>query len=104
MMAAFDVTKLDNFGYNETTDFHDPEDIRWSARPFDSAEFSAKTGIFSEESIREKVNTLALEQPYSELKEVTAALDTYYKTNAKREADCVGEAAGPIPRYRRFQV
>jgi bilirubin oxidase len=104
MMAAFDVTQLDNFGYNETTDFHDPEDTRWSARPFDSVEFSAKSGIFSEESIREKVNTLALEQPYSELKEVTAALDTYYKTNAKREADCAGEAAGPTPRYRRFQV
>jgi bilirubin oxidase len=104
MMAAFDVTQLDNFGYNETTDFHDPEDTRWSARPFDSVEFSSKSGIFSEESIREKVNTLALEQPYSELKEVTAALDTYYKTNAKRQADCAGEAAGPIPRYRRFQV
>jgi bilirubin oxidase len=104
MMAAFDVTKLSNFGYNETTDFHDPEDARWAARPYEASDLTARSGIFSEASIREKVNTLALEQPYSELDEVTAALDSYYKTNAKREASCADESSGPIPRYRRFQV
>jgi bilirubin oxidase len=104
MMAAFDVTKLDNFGYNETTDFHDPEDKRWSARPYEPSDLTSRSGIFSESGIREKVNNLALEQPYSELDKVTAALDSYYKTNQKREADCANQAAGPIPRYRRFQV
>jgi bilirubin oxidase len=104
MMAAFDVTKLSNFGYNETTDFHDPEDVRWAARTYESSDLTARSGIFSEASIREKVNNLALEQPYSELDEVTAALDSYSKTNAKREANCADEGSGPIPRYRRFQV
>ena len=103
-MAAFDVTKLQNFGYNETTDFHDPEDARWSAKPFTAADLTARSGIFSEEKIRARVNELALEQPYSELAQVTASLEEYYKANKKRQDECKERPAGPIPRYRRFQV
>ncbi|EUC30577.1 hypothetical protein COCCADRAFT_103567 [Bipolaris zeicola 26-R-13] len=104
MMAAFDVTKLQNFGYNETTDFHDPEDARWSARPFNVADLNGRSGLFSEASIKARVDELALEQPYSELDKVTASLEEYYKKNQKRQEECKDRPAGPIPRYRRFQV
>ncbi|KAI1259278.1 Cupredoxin [Xylariaceae sp. FL1019] len=116
MMAAFNVTMLQNFGYNETTDFSDPEDPRWAAEPYDLADFRASAGIFSPEAVTEKVQRLALEQPYSELPQVEAALDEFWEgkdigdPNAalqKREAvagPCPKPGSGPIPRYRRFVV
>lgn len=33
MMAVFNVTQLDNLGYNVTEDFADPQDARFTARP-----------------------------------------------------------------------
>ncbi|RWA06493.1 hypothetical protein EKO27_g8612 [Xylaria grammica] len=114
MMAAFNVTMLQNFGYNETTDFSDPEDDRWDAEPFVLNDFRASSGIFTPEAIQAKVELLALQQPYSELDAVEAALDAFWEgkdigdPNAalqKRKA-----VAGPcpettpIPRYRRFMV
>ncbi|KAJ3579290.1 hypothetical protein NPX13_g1273 [Xylaria arbuscula] len=112
MMAAFNVTMLQNFGYNETTDFSDPEDDRWDAEPYILADFRAASGIFTPEAIEAKIQMLALQQPYSELDAVEAALDEFWEDknigdpNAaleKREASpepC--EQPGPIPRYRRF--
>ncbi|KAI0523776.1 Cupredoxin [Xylaria bambusicola] len=111
MMAAFNVTMLQNFGYNETTDFSDPEDDRWDAEPYVLANFRAGTGIFSPAAITAKVQQLAREQPYSELEQVEAALDAFWAgkdigdPNAalpKREAS--PEQPSPIPRYRRFVV
>ncbi|KAI8635383.1 Cupredoxin [Xylariaceae sp. FL1651] len=114
MMAAFNVTKLENFGYNETTDFGDPEDDRWDAEPYILADFRAQTGIFAPDAVTAKVQMLALQQPYSELDAVNAALDAFWEgkdigdPNAalqKREAvagPC--PTTSPIPRYRRFVV
>ncbi|KAI0447314.1 Cupredoxin [Xylaria telfairii] len=114
MMAAFNVTMLQNFGYNETTDFSDPEDDRWDAEPFVLADFRAGTGIFTPEAIQAKVELLARQQPYSELDAVEAALDTFWEGKdigdpsaalQKREAvagPC--PTTSPIPRYRRFMV
>ncbi len=114
MMAAFNVTMLQNFGYNETTDFSDPEDDRWDAEPYVLADFLAGAGIFTPEAVQAKIELLALEQPYSELDAVEAALDEFWEgkdigdPNAaltKREA-VAGPCpkTGPIPRYRRFTV
>ncbi|KAF2750399.1 Cupredoxin [Sporormia fimetaria CBS 119925] len=105
MMAAFNVTALQNFGYNELTDFDDPMDPRWRARPFTSAEFTGRTGVFSDTSINNRVVELARQKPYSELPQVEAALKAYYGTaKAKRGEECDEQASGPIPRYRRFVV
>ncbi|KAK8045866.1 hypothetical protein PG996_013930 [Apiospora saccharicola] len=67
MMAAFNVTALRDLGYDETTDFSDPMDPRWRARPFDRSDFRDRNGIFGEEAIREKVGGLARQRPYSDL-------------------------------------
>ncbi|KAI0401029.1 Cupredoxin [Xylaria palmicola] len=117
MMAAFNVTMLQNFGYNETTDFSDPEDARWDAEPFVLADFRAGTGIFAPAAVKAKIEALAREQPYSELDAVDAALDAFWegkdigdpnaalKKKKKREAvagPC--PSSSPTPRYRRFVV
>ncbi|KAK7999042.1 multicopper oxidase [Apiospora marii] len=79
MMAAFNVTAaLRDLGYDETTDFSDPMDPRWRARPFDRGDFEARKGIFGEEAIRDKVERLARLRPYSDLDEVDAALADYW--------------------------
>ncbi|KAH9902317.1 Cupredoxin [Xylariomycetidae sp. FL2044] len=116
MMAAFNVTRLAGFGYNETTDFGDPEDPRWSARPYDRADFLAREGIFSPEGIEVKVQMLALQQPYSELEQVEEALDEFWadrnigdpdaatETPSVAAAAATAAAAGPAPRYRRFKL
>jgi bilirubin oxidase len=110
MMAAFNVTALENFGYNETTDFSDPMDTRWRARAYARAEFLGRSGIFSQQAITKAVETLALEQPYSELAEVEEALSTHQVQNnrralvTKRGADCKPKSSGSIPRYRRFTI
>ncbi|KAK7953039.1 hypothetical protein PG988_013733 [Apiospora saccharicola] len=46
MMAAFNVTALRDLGYDETTDFSDPMDPRWRARPFDRSDFRDRKGLF----------------------------------------------------------
>lgn len=108
MMGAFNVTKLENFGYNETTDFGDPMDPRWRAVPYNDNDFQNGQGPFSTVAVKTKVEALAREQPYSELDEVEAALDEFYAQGQKKrhvgESDLKAEAAGPIPRYRRFVV
>jgi FtsP/CotA-like multicopper oxidase with cupredoxin domain len=103
MMAAFNVTKLEGFGYSEETDFGDPMDERWRAKPYQRSDFNARTGPFSDAAITAKVNELAEEQPYSELAEVEEALDDYWAAQGQRKKRDV-KTAGPIPRYRRFVV
>jgi len=101
-MAAFNVTNLPNLGYNETTDFGDPMDPRWRARPYSTQEYQDRTGAFTDAAITQAVQALALQQPYSEVSQVSNALDEYWATHkVKREAS---PAVGPIPRYRRFKI
>lgn len=74
MMAAFNVTALSNFGYNETTDFSDPMDARWRAKAYSMTDFVSRTGQFSQAAVAAKVDALARQQPYSELSQVMKAL------------------------------
>lgn len=108
-MAAFNVTALQNFGYNETTDFSDPMDPRWRAQPFDRADFQARSGNFTDDAIIQRVQEIALQQPYSELDEVEQALDEFYEENGAgnpnspvRVQTRSDQSEGPVPRYRRF--
>ncbi|KAL5445187.1 hypothetical protein PMIN07_010186 [Paraphaeosphaeria minitans] len=75
MMAAFNVTQLTDFGYDEGTDFGDPEGLRWSARPYFYTNSQLGTGPFSTQAVPDRIQEIAREQPYSELAEVEAALD-----------------------------
>lgn len=108
MMAAFNVTALTNWGYNDTTLFLDPMEEKFRAKAFGAGDFQARTGLFSDEAIEAAVAALAEDDPYSHVADVNEALDNYWKeqkagagTAVKREA---GEDAGPIIRRRRFQA
>ncbi|PVH94959.1 hypothetical protein DM02DRAFT_618201 [Periconia macrospinosa] len=107
MMAAFNVTQLQNLGYNETTDFSDPLDPRWTARPFSQADFAAREGPFAAQAIGERVQQVAREQPYSELPQVEQALEQAWAngTPQKRHVEKY-KSNGMVhgARHRRFVV
>ena len=106
MMGAFNVTKLQNFGYEEETDFGDPEDPRWAAKPFVQTDFTARSGPFTQQSISARVQEIAREQPYSELEEVEAALDEAWADGSAEKKRSVSkvEGEGVVSRLRRFVV
>lgn len=105
MMAAFNVTKLQDFGYEEVTDFGDPEDPRWAAKPFVQTDFRGRSGPFTPQAITARVQEIALEQPYSELAEVEEALqEAWMDGDAEKRDISSPDSAGPVPRYRRFIV
>lgn len=107
MMAAFNVTALPDLGYPETTKYIDPMEARWRAKPFTADEFSGRTGVFSDASIQEAVESSALANPYADVAGVENALDQYYaainkRMKARESSDDNVPYAGAIPRYRRF--
>lgn len=108
MMAAFNVTALTNWGYNETTTYLDPMEARWRAKPFGAGDFQARTGLFTDEAIAAAVNELAVEDPYSHVANVNDALDEYWKGQkggpAKRELCEDSQDSQPTIRRRRFQA
>ncbi|POS74969.1 bilirubin oxidase [Diaporthe helianthi] len=65
MMAAFNVTALANWCYNDTTQFLDPMEAKFRAKPFGAGDFQARAGLFSDEAIEEAVKELAEDDPYS---------------------------------------
>jgi bilirubin oxidase len=108
MMAAFNVTQLQELGYNEKTDFSDPEDPRWSAVPFVQADWTAKSGPFTAQAVGARVREIALQQPYSEQAQVEAALAAAWADGTAQKRD-VGQSresqlAGSISRVRRLVV
>lgn len=78
MMAAFNVTAMPDFGYNETP-YIDPMEERWRAVPYDLADLRQRTGPFSEEAIVERVRFMASFDPYSHVEEVFDALEEYHE-------------------------
>lgn len=76
-MAAFSVTELANFEYKESTRYMDPMEDRWRANKFESDDFEARTGPFSEESIRASIEEFAAANPHSDVDQVEKALDDY---------------------------
>lgn len=100
MMAAFNVTKLLDLGYNET-DFRDPMEGRWRAEPVTSAKMTTA-------AITEKVEFMASLQPYNNVDEVMDELDLYWASHKKRSAPApvpAPAAAGPeAPVKRRMRI
>lgn len=101
-MAAFNVTQLQELGYNEQTDFSDPMDARWRAVAFNQADFTGRNGPFTSQAITTRVTQLALQQPYSEQAAVEAALNAAWADGTAQKRDV--SSSGPISRVRRFVV
>ncbi|KAM7190926.1 putative bilirubin oxidase precursor [Rhypophila sp. PSN 637] len=98
MMAAFNVTKLLDLGYNET-DFRDPMENRWRAEPVTPAKMTNA-------AITEKVQFMASLEPYNNVDEVMDELDLYWASHKKRSAPAPATAAaGPeAPVRRRMRI
>jgi len=82
MMAAFNVTKLVDLGYDET-DFRDPMENRWRAEAVTPAKFTPA-------AITEKVQFMAGLEPYNNVDEVMDVLDDYWATHKKRDVGTKG--------------
>ncbi|KAK2007728.1 bilirubin oxidase [Colletotrichum eremochloae] len=79
MMAAFNVTILPDFGYNETK-FIDPMEERWRAKPYVMADLRTRAGPFSDTAIEESVKFMASTEAYSNVDEVSKKLEEYWAT------------------------
>jgi len=82
-MAAFNVTKLLDLGYDET-DFRDPMEGRWRAEAVTPAKFTPA-------AITAKVQFMAGLEPYNNVEEVFDVLDDYWATHKKRSVGPVKE-------------
>jgi bilirubin oxidase len=72
MMAAFNVSVLEDLGYNETH-YIDPMEQRWRAKLEDPADFT-------DAAIEQRIQFMASFQPYNKVAEVFSVLDDYWKT------------------------
>ncbi|WDK18514.1 multicopper oxidase [Colletotrichum graminicola] len=77
MMAAFNVTVLPDFGYNETK-FIDPMEERWRAKPYVMADLRTRAGPFSDTAIEECVQFMANTEAYSKVEDVSQKLGEYW--------------------------
>ncbi|PVI04475.1 oxidase cueO precursor [Periconia macrospinosa] len=80
MLAAFNVTALADFGYDEKTRFIDPMEQRYRASDFSESDFQSRTGVFSEQSIKDKINFFIGLEAYSKVDAVESALVQYWST------------------------
>lgn len=74
MMAAFNVSILENFGYQEKTHFIDPMEPRWRSKPINDADFQLQ-------AIQAKLAEFGGLEAYNKVNEVEAALENYWKTH-----------------------
>lgn len=63
MMAAFNVTVLDDFGYNATS-LIDPMQTEFRAKPFVADDVEDRVNAFSVAEIQARIEELANYQPY----------------------------------------
>lgn len=64
-MAAFNVTVLDNYGYNATS-LVDPMQPEFQAKPYVSSDITGRSGPFSNSEIIKRIQFLANYKPYSQ--------------------------------------
>lgn len=85
MMAAFNVTSLAGFGYNNPN-YLDPMDAQWRSKPFLVSDLTARTGPFSDASITQMINSMATANPYGDIAAVDQALVDYWASHPAPKA------------------
>jgi FtsP/CotA-like multicopper oxidase with cupredoxin domain len=98
MMAAFNVTELEDLGYPETS-FADPMEERWRAVAFDAEDFEPT-------AIQSKIEEMALLQPYNNIVEVEEAINDFfdYPEEASRVEGPSAVKARRISRIERTRI
>ena len=71
MMAAFNVTSLQDFGYPETTKFIDPMEERWRSKNYDDS-------AFTKQGIQDRLYEFYSLDAYDHVHDVEDALEAYY--------------------------
>lgn len=71
MMAAFNVSSLQDFGYPETTKFIDPMEQRWRSKDYDDS-------AFTEQGVQDRLYDFYKLDAYDHVNDVEAALESYY--------------------------
>jgi hypothetical protein len=98
MMAAFNVTILPNYGYNEAT-FLDPMNPTWRPKPYNLNDFRTRSGDFTNQKIIERINFMASFDPYGD--------DSAPAPTGNKERDVartIGGQTGPVSRVRRIKI
>jgi hypothetical protein len=80
MMAALNVTALSDLGYDEKTSFIDPMEQRYRAKGFAGADFTGRSGDFTDAAIEEKVKFFNNLDAYRNVLAVESRLEDYWKT------------------------
>ena len=65
MMAAFNVTVLNDYGYNSTS-LVDPMQSEFLAKPFVANEITSRSGPFSDTQIINRIKWMCDYKPYSQ--------------------------------------
>jgi bilirubin oxidase len=97
MMAAFNVTILPGYGYNETT-FLDPMNPTWRPRPYSKSEFTAQSGEFTTQAITNRIKFMASFDPYG---------DDSPRPTGNKQRDVPRGIEGetrPVSRIRRIKI
>jgi bilirubin oxidase len=81
MLAAFNVTVLEDLGYTDKTRFIDPMEPRYQAKAFPDSDFTGRTGDFSDSAIAAKVNFFDSLDAYAHVDDAEAALVAYWATH-----------------------
>lgn len=81
MMAAFNVSYLEDLNYPETTRFIDPMEPRYRAVPFVEEDYRLRTGPFTNASITDKCTFFESLKGYSGAAGAEEALVAYWNTH-----------------------
>lgn len=73
MMAAFNISVLQDFGYSEKTRFIDPMEQRWRSKPINGADFTPQ-------AVQARLAEFAGLDAYNKVNEVEAKLEEYWRT------------------------
>ncbi|KAB5522929.1 bilirubin oxidase [Coniochaeta sp. 2T2.1] len=88
MMAAFNVSVLADFGYDETN-YIDPMETEWRAKKEDSS-------AYGYDACKSRIEFMASFQPYNHADEVDGWLDDYWKTYTPKGTASASASANAI--------
>jgi bilirubin oxidase len=100
MMAAFNVSMLNDFNYTETTHFIDPMEQRYRAKDINTGEFvdttNFGTGEFSIEGIQAKSDFFSNLDAYTDADKIEDALVDYWNSKTVSRSSTVSLASASL--------
>jgi bilirubin oxidase len=85
MLAAFNVTQVNDLGLNETELFINPMEDQYRAKSFPPNDFIDRTGDFTEQACHDKVDFFANKKAYENFEVVEEKLAEYWDGRTAKE-------------------